>query len=132
MNEEIKLEYMHLCDYASPALLGKINLMGIFESIFSPKAPDFFVAVKISAKAKTEYKVSFEIQSEKDNTKIFVDENPIIIPNNNNEPNFTFIKLMKNIDFKDFGSYRILIIINGLQVGYKEIKVQKLPVNTGK
>ncbi len=130
MNEDIKLEYMHLCDYAGPALNGKVNLVGIFESFFmikeSSKVQDFYVASNIKVKTKTDYKISFEIQSAKDSEKIFADKNPIIIQN---APtlNFNILKQFKDIVFKDFGVYKFIILVNDLPIVYKEIKVEKLP-----
>jgi hypothetical protein len=128
MNKEIKLEYMHLCDFASPAESGKINLLGIFDSFLAPKAPDFYIAAKISVETKAEYKVSFEIQSKKDNSKIFIDPNPIVIPANTPILNYNILKLIKELDFKDFGEYTFTVLVNDFPIGYKQIEVKKLEI----
>ncbi len=127
MNEDIKLEYMHLCDYASQANAGKINLLGIFDNfLLTPMTPDFYIAAKISVNKKITYTVSFEIKSKIDGSKIFVDPNPIIVPENRATLNFNILKLIKNVQFKNVGDCILTILVNDLPIGYKEVGVKPL------
>ena len=135
MNEEIKLEYLHLCDYACPAFNGKINLLGVFESFFMQKElskmADFYVALNIKVKARIDYKISFEIQSGKDNEKIYVDKEPIMIKKDTLPVlSFNILKPIKEIVFKDFGDYKFIVLVNDLPIGYKEIRVEKLEIKS--
>src|SRR3989338_3013625 len=130
MNQEIKLEYLHLCDFASPALMGKVNLLGIFDSFLAPqpKGPEsFYIATKISVKTKAKYKISFEIQSNKYGRKIdIIDNKPIETLENFPQLSFNILKLMKNIDFKEFGEYKFIVLVNDLPVGFKQVEVKLL------
>lgn len=131
MNEEIKLEYMHLCDYVCPAVNGKINFIGVFESFFmqkeSSKVADFYIAFNITVKNKIDYKISIEIESIKDNEKIFVDS-PIIITKDAPTLAFNVVKQMKDITFKNFGDYKIIIKVNNL-IFNKIIKVLQVKIS---
>ncbi|MFZ2150275.1 MAG: hypothetical protein WAV15_03910 [Minisyncoccia bacterium] len=126
MNQEIKLEYIHLCDFASPAPSGKVNLLGIFDSFLATKAPDFYVVVKIiNAEPQKEYKISFEVVSVNDNKRIYVDQNPIQIPSTNTNSTFNILQLIKNLDFLSFGTYKITALVDGNPIGYKQLEVKK-------
>lgn len=134
MNEDIKLEYMHLCDYAAPALNGKVNLSGIFESFFMPKESseiaDFYIAFNIKVIKKIDYKISFEIQSSKSNEKIFIDKNTLTITSNAPTLSFNILKQIKGADikFKEFGVYKFVIIVNDLPIGFNTVEVKQLEV----
>ncbi len=124
--QEIKLEYAHLCDYAVGALNQKVNIMGIFDVFFTTKAPDFYVAIRISVKEKADYKISFQIKSDTDNEIIFSDNTPSMIPKTVPVLNFNILKQFKGIDFKKMGNYKLIIFVNDLPIGFMSIEV-KLP-----
>lgn len=124
MNEKIKLEFMHLCDYASPGLDNKLNIMGIFDFFFRPKALDFFIVTKITVKTKASYKVSFEIKSKEDSTKVFIDNNPIQIPADAPTLEYNILKQMRGVDFGGSGQFIFTILVNDLPIGYKEVEVK--------
>ena len=126
MNQDITLEYIHLCDYASLANNGKVNLLGIFDLFLATKVTDFFIATKIRVKTKVEYKISFEIQSSKNNEKIFIDPTPITIPSTTPTLSFNILKQIKGLDFKDFGDYKLVILVNNFPIGFKQVEVKKL------
>lgn len=117
MNEDIKIEYMHLCDYASPGVDNKVNIIGIFDSFLKTTASNFFIATRISAKVKAEYKILFEIKSEDDKQTIFTAPAPIIIPESAPTLNFNLLASMNNIDFKTPGKFKVLINVNGKYFG---------------
>lgn len=133
MNQDITLEYMHLCDYASPAINSKINLLGIFDSFIKSaevKLFDFYIAAKINVKEKSKYQVSFEVISTKNNKKIFADPNPIQIPKNAPTLNYNIIKQIKGFNFPDFGEYEFKILVNDTIVGEKKVEVKSVwPTN---
>ena len=131
MNEDIKLEYMHLCDYASPAINNKINIIGIFDNFIISKESmffDFFIALRLSVKNKGKYTITFDIQSSKNADKIQFENKPIEIPENLNLLNFNILKQIKNLSFRESGYYKFIVLVNNLPVGYKELEVKLLEV----
>ena len=124
MNEQIKLEYLHMCDYACQAINNKIDLIGIFDYFTALKAPDFFIAARISVPINSKYVVSFDIISKEDNKRVYADPNPITIPDNAPGLNYNILKSMKNVDFKNFGEFSIRMFVNNLPLEDKIFTVK--------
>src|SRR3989344_7442861 len=130
--KDIELEYIHLCDYASPGMGGKINLIGIFGAFFASfpaKLPDFFMASRIVNLPKNiECTISFKITQEE--KIIYNDSNPIKITIQENSPgqDINLLRLMKGINLKNSGNCKFIILVNDSVVGEKQVEVKPLEV----
>ena len=113
MNEEIKLEYMHLCDYALQGKDNKVSLIGIFDFFLRTKAPSFFIATKISVNKKSKYEFLFEIKSKDDKETIFKAPEPIVVPEDASALSYNLLVSLNKIDFKNSGDYKVLVHVDG-------------------
>ena len=72
--ENVKLNFAHICDYASFGDGGKLNVLGIFKSIFSNKLPiihpQMFVVTNIIVDTAGIYRERIELIREEDSKPI--------------------------------------------------------------
>ena len=132
---DIKLNYLHLCDAATIDSFGKLSILGIFTKIYLLKVPSkflkFTVVGNISFDEITGEKYKFEIRIY-DPNKVEVDvKQPIVmelsIPKDNKEKKreLNILLDLGNIEFKSFGYYKLVIFVNGTELGSRTFLVEE-------
>ena len=116
--ENIKLNYLHLCDAASVDALGKINILGIFTKLFLTTVPSKFlkkIEIKIFDPKKNEIEIKPAIVL------------TISIPDTNRgkEGDINIILDLGNIEFKVFGKHNLSVYVNGKVIDSKSFIVEE-------
>lgn len=129
-----KLNFIHICDYASISIGGKINVLGIFENIFSNSLEfthsQLYIVTNVSIEKSGNFKQIIKIIKEKDNSEIAgpiefnITQN---IAEGGKIPSVGFIAQLNNIKFTDFGNYKVQLFINEEKIGEKVFTTTKLP-----
>lgn len=127
-----KLNYVHVCDYASFSDNGKINILGIFESIMAKKLPaihpQMFIVSNISIGDNGNHEKVIKILSQ-DNieiSKLNFQLNNIKIPTGKKYLEFGVMGQMNGVKFDNYGTYKIQVLINGVIIGEKELNIVKV------
>jgi len=131
-NENIKLNFLHVCDYASLSEGGKLNVLGTFESI-SPKEfpythPQLYVVTNVSIKKPGNYKQFIKILRERDNQEIikpFEFGISISEPKTLGEAKVGVIAQLNNIKFEESGRYLVQIFIDDEKIRESKINIVK-------
>lgn len=130
---EPKINFIHICDYASPGEVGKLNILGIFESIFPTIVPyvhpQLYIVTNVSIKKRGSYRQIIKIVRDSDNFEIVkplefaipIEELPALV----GEAKVGFIGQMNGINFDEFGSYTVQVFIDSLKIGESRINVIK-------
>jgi len=132
--EIAKLNFMHLCDYASAGENGKLNVLGIFENIFSNATPfihpQLYIVTNISIKKIGNYKQIIKIVREIDSVEIIKSlEFNVLIPNipSPKEARVGFIGQFNSIKFEEFGDYLAQVFIDSEKIGEIKLSISKIP-----
>lgn len=134
-NENFKLNFLHVCDYASFSEGGKLNILGIFESINTPKIPyvhpQMFVVLNILIKKTSNYKkiVTRFVQSD-NKVEIARVEIPMNIKTSSAKGEFRVgsIGQLNGVKFEKYGKYVIQIFVDEHLIGEKEITISNLKI----
>lgn len=132
--ETAKLNFVHLCDYASPGEGGKLNVLGIFENIFSHTNnfihPQLYIVTNVSIKKSGNLKQIIKIVRERDSAEIIksLEFNISIqsIPDSK-EAKIGFIGQFNSIKFEEFGNYVVQIFIDSEKLGEVKLSVSQIP-----
>lgn len=127
--ENIKLNFLHVCDYASFGENGKINILGIFENIraknFPYVHPQLFVVVNISIYKNGEYQNIIQLVNEEN-----VELGKIIFPIKVNSKNFPagvgIMGQLNSIKFEKPGRYYIKVFLDDNEISKKELNVMQI------
>jgi len=130
---EPKINFIHVCDYASPGEVGKLNVLGIFESIFPNTVPyihpQLYIVTNVSIKKTGNYKQIIKIVRDEDNLEIIkpLEFNVLSeqLPTSGSEAKVGFIGQMNSINFEKFGTYVVQVFIDTLKIGEVKINVAK-------
>ena len=130
-NEDIKLNFLHVCDYASLSG-GKLNILGIFESI-SPKDvpyihPQMYVVTNVSIKKSGSYKQFIKVIRDGDGQEIikpFEFGMSISELKTLGEAKIGVVAQLNNTKFEVFGSYIIQIFVDLEKIGEIKINIAK-------
>jgi len=132
MENKIKLNFLHVCDYASFGEGGKLNILGIFENI-TPKStpyvhPQMFIVSNISFTRSEDIKEIVKIVSDS-NVEVAKLEIPISIkiPTGKKIANIGFLGQFNGVKFEKFGKYKIQILINDEFLDEQEIDILNKP-----
>lgn len=132
----MKMNYIHLCDFANVDSAGKLNIIGVFDRIFlqtmPSKYPRFTVVVSLDLTSDIEDKniLAIKIYDEKNEElkitpSITINfEKPKKIEGKQN-PQMNLILEIANIDFTTYGNYKLKILINNKEVGAKSFIIDK-------
>ena len=130
---EQKLNFIHVCDYASLGEGGKLNVLGIFENIFSKNVPvthpQLYIVVNVSVKKAGNYKLHIRIVRDKDSKEIIQQlEFPISInlPSLSGEAKVGVIGQINGIKFEEFGGYTAQVLIDANKVGETKINLTQV------
>lgn len=132
--ENIKLNFLHLCDAASIDMLGKINILGIFTKIFLTKVPSkllkFTVVGNVSFQKLSKSKLKIEVKIIDSNKKEVEIKPPIemefMIPETTkeNKSDLNIILDLGNLEFAAFGEHKVIVYANGIKIGDKDFLVE--------
>lgn len=133
--DNIKLNFLHLCDAASVDNLGKINILGIFTKIYLQKIPSkflkFTIVGNISFHNLSESKLKIEIKIF-DQNKIEVQvASPIVLEFNapekgkNNSRDINIVLDLGNTEFKSLGKYSLIVYAHGKEIGKRTFLVEE-------
>jgi len=131
-NENIKLNFIHICDYASLGEGGKLNVSGIFENInvkgFPAVHPQMFVVTNIIVKKYGEFKEVIKIIDDEKNDIINPLEFNLKFPSSRQEKQAKLgvIAQLNNIKFEKAGVYKVQIWVNDSQLGETLLNVNVL------
>ncbi len=129
-NENAKLNFLHVCDYASLSEGGKLNVLGTFESMSSKETPyvhpQFYVVTNVSVKKFGNYKQFIKLTRDRDNQEIikpFEFGMSVSEPKGTGQAKIGIIAQLNNIKFEEFGAYSIQIYIDSEKIGETKINV---------
>lgn len=134
---EPKINFIHICDYASAGDIGKVNILGIFENIITSNLPyqhpQFYIVSNVSVKKTGDYKQTIKITREEDKEIIFSLPETVFpvtkLPEETKEFNIGFMAQINALKFEKYGSYDIQIFVNGLNIGGKKFNLIKASQN---
>lgn len=111
----VKLNFAHICDYASFGEGGKLNILGIFKNINAVKFPvihpQMFIIVNISVNTAGTYKEIIKLVKEEDGSEII---KPFEFNLTTNEANseLGIFGQINNVKFEIEGKYKFKIYVN--------------------
>ena len=130
MSNKLKLSFLHFCDFASFDKEGKINLLGVFDKIFTSKIPfthrKMFVIVEFELDDKKGEDYSAKIKIQKDGVNILKDMPSFKIKKKKDgkESWGIFLRLF-DIEFDKTGEYELEIIINDKSIKGGILHIEK-------
>jgi hypothetical protein len=127
--ENIKLNFLHVCDYASLSEGGKLNVLGIFENVFSDREnvvyPRLFIVSNVSFYKPGSYKQVIKIVDKRKNIDIIKPlEFPITInfdSKKENESKFGVLGQVDGIRFDGYGDYLVEVFVDDEKKGETKI-----------
>lgn len=129
MKNEPKVNFIHICDFASFGEGGKLNIMGIFENI-SPNVvpymhPQLFVVANISILKSGKFTQIIKIVSDDEKTEIAKLEFPsdVKIPADKKTAKIGILTQFNSVNFEKYGKYKIQILIDDELIKEEEINI---------
>ncbi|MCG2694816.1 hypothetical protein L6261_01910 [Candidatus Parcubacteria bacterium] len=123
-----KLNFLHICDYVSFSE-GKLNILGVFKNINANSLPmvhsQMFVVSNLTLEKGGKYKQSVKIINDKNKDEVFLKDLNIEIPENKKKVEVGMITQLNDINFINYGKYKIQIFINDEMIGESEIEIIK-------
>jgi len=128
------IEAFLLCDWATDQY-GKLNVLGAFDTIYSPKMPSAHASCAIAARIRFtkseegQHHIKINFIDEDGNSIIPALENTINtkIPNEENSVIRNIILYLQGFKLGKYGEYRIDLSINSMQKASMPFKVKRLP-----
>jgi uncharacterized protein DUF6941 len=132
----MKVEIFSLCDFASADGSGKLNIIGVFDTIWAREVPATHGLCALAIRIRFEkieeglkkIKISF----------VDIDGNPIMpamemqtqvqIPPHLQQANVQVVSLIPQIKFLNFGEYSIDLAIDSRQEASTPLNVRQLPI----
>ena len=128
----MKLNFAHICDYASLSENGKVNIMGIFQSFFTKSVPftypQFFIVTNSTVNRSGNLKQSIRFIRDKDGQDII---SPLEFnvsatqPSASGESKVGVLARLNNVQFDEVGSYTVQIFIEEEKVGEAKFFVEE-------
>jgi len=131
-NENIKLNFLHVCDYVSFDKSGKLNILGIFENIgvkkFPAVHPQMFIVTNIIVKKHGEFREVIKIIDDENNNIVDPLEFNLKFPSSRQEKQVKFgaIAQLNNIKFEKAGVYKVQVWVNNSQLDESLLNVNIL------
>jgi len=116
--KNIKLNFVFLCDYASMGEAGKLNIMGIFKTIFGKQLPivqpQMFIVTNVSVDKGRDYKEVIKITDEDDQEIGKAIEFKFSFPKDEKDEKVEagFIGQLNATEFNKEGKHKLKIYIN--------------------
>jgi hypothetical protein len=132
--DDIKLNFLHICDYASFGDGGKLNILGIFKNINAPKFPvvhpQLFVVTNVNIAKSGNFKETIRIIDE-DNNDIMV--SPLEFKLSSTEglkkdgkAELGVVAQVNNLRFSKTGDYKVQVYIDNKLVGQTPLMVSQI------
>ncbi len=128
--ENAKLNFLHVCDYVSFSD-GKLNILGIFKKISASSIPishpQMFIVANIKIYKPGKYKQSLRIVSDINKSEVFKQDFDlnIEIPKGKKQTEIGTVAQLNNINFSDYGEYKIQVLLNDNLVDESIIEISK-------
>ena len=132
MNNNIKLNFLHVCDYASLDRDGKLNILGIFKNISVAKIPSvhpqLFIVTNITVFKHGSFKEIIRIVDDKDNEIIMPLKFNLIFPSSKKkkQAELGVIARVNNLRLSKTGNYKVQVYIDKRLIGETSITVSEL------
>lgn len=131
MDKDIKLNFLHICDFASTSD-GKLNALGIFKNISTSLAapvihPMMVIVANFSVADKKEYSQNIKVIRKSDNTTISQQSLKMLPQTKGEDGRYEIgsISDFVGLTFNELGAYKIVAEINGTEVGSTDFWVIK-------
>ena len=119
----MKVEVFSLCDFASADAGGKLNVIGIFDTIYAPNVPvtHGFCALALRVRfdhveeGNKKLKLSFIDSDGKPVMQSIETVLPVRMAANGSSASAQLVSIMSQISFPNFGEYAIELAIDGRQ-----------------
>lgn len=113
--ENVKLNFVHICDYASFSEGRKLNILGIFKNINAVKFPvihpQMFIVVNITVNTAGAYKEVIKFIREEDDVEIIKPLEFNITANKGNSE-FGVFGQINSVKFDKDGIYKFKVYVN--------------------
>lgn len=122
-----KLNFLHICDYASFDQMGKLNIIGIFETInsvqFPYQHPQFFVIANLSISKSGDYECVIRIADIDNNEvgKFTLQKVRVSLNKDQASSNLGIVGQFNLVKFDKPGKYKVEVIVDGEIVDSKDI-----------
>ena len=130
--KNFKLNFLHVCDYASFDQMGKLNILGVFENVNSVKFPyqhpQFFVVANVLIFKSGEYECVIRVidQDSIELGKFILPKVNMTLVKGQPEVKLGVVGQFNSIKFEKPGKYKIEIVIDGDIVDSKEISAHQV------
>lgn len=121
---KVTLDFAHICDFVSITHDGKLNILGVFDSLEAPKLPNkysaFYVVASVSG-APGKYDEELELK--------FPGEDPISIKKQTIEidkegnSRAVFVARFRDIPFTKVGIHTVIVRIDNEIIGERRLEI---------
>lgn len=131
--ENVKLNFVHVCDYAFFGEADKVNILGIFKKINVIKLPaihpQMYIVTNITVDKGKEYKGIIKLVGEEDEVEVikplqFSISSPTA-GSGKNKAELAFIGQINNVKFENEGKYLFRIYVNETLIDEVSLEVKK-------
>ncbi len=127
--EKVKLNFAHICDYASFGEGGKLNIVGIFKSINAVKFPvihpQMFIVVNITVSTAGTYKEVIKLIKEDNEIEIMKPLEFNVTANKGNSELGVFGQI-SGVKFDEEGMYKFKVYVNDSLIKEIPLMVNKI------
>jgi len=130
--EDIKLNFLHICDYASFSKEGKLNILGVFKDIkirtIPAVHPQLFIVSNIISIKHADFKETIKIIDDENNEIIKSLEFNLKSASSRKEKQaeFGIVAQINNIKFDKVGQYKVEVFIDEELIGETILNVSKM------
>lgn len=130
--EQPKLNFFHVCEYASLGENKKLNILGIFKSINAPSEPIthglIAFVLNVAVHEIGEHKIEIKLFKSSDKTKKLIAPKFEFSPRveslgDGTSSEIGIVAQMTNVQFPEFGEYIVQASVDGFDVAIKSISV---------
>jgi hypothetical protein len=127
----MKVEVFSLCDFASADVVGKMNIIGIFDTVFAKETPathSFCARFDKVEEGLKKIKISFIDSDGKLIMPAIEAQIQVQAAPNGLHANVQVVSLIQQIKLPNFGEYSIDLAIDGRQEASTPLYVRQLPI----
>jgi hypothetical protein len=132
----MKVEIFSLCDFASADAAGKLNIIGIFDTIFARETPATHGLCALAIRMRFDkieeglkkIKISFTDSDGKLVMPAVEAQVGIQVPSNLQSANAQVVSMMMQLHLPNFGEYSIDLAVDGRQEASTPLFVRQAPV----
>lgn len=121
-----KLNFLHMCDYASIDQSGKLSILGIFENIYSISDapfthPNFFVVANIYVHENGNHRVSVRVINETSSELIKSPDFNVVV--SDGMKNVGILAQLNQVKFTGFGPHFSQVFLDNKKIGEVKFEV---------